>query len=216
MDEEGHLLIILHAAPTASDDADRTAAFFWKNPKGEWKSSPETSGMTALEEHLKGYQLLVDSLDREVEQTADAKEYFRILKNATPLLRATRHLLEALQAAREARKEDRKLLLMRDKAIELERAIDLAHSDARDGMEFLMAENAAEQAEFSHQATLESRRLNRLVAFFFPLATLISLFGMDDPKELIKSQSFWWIISIGILLGLIVSFIVSKGRRSRQ
>ncbi len=210
MDEDGHLLLILHQAPKASDDAERSPAFFWRNPEGEWKSSPEGGGMTALETHLETYKTLTHDLDEQVEVAQTACEYFTILKNATPLLRATRNLYEVLQKAREARKSDRKLLVLRDEAVEIERTIDLVHSDARDGMEFVIAENAAEQAKLSHQTTLESRRLNRLVTFFFPLATLISLFGMNDPKEILKTHSVWWVVGIGILLGLVLGFVVGN------
>ncbi len=213
MDEEGHLLLILHAAPEASDDAERTAAFFWRNPEGEWKSAPNSGGVASLKDHLDCYRKHIFDLDEQVEAAQKATEYFSILKNATPLLRATRHMLEVLQKAREARQDDRQLLLMRDEAVELERAIDLVHADARDGMEFVIAENASEQAELSYQATVESRRLNRLVAFFFPMATLISLFGMNSPKEVLKSGALWWVVGLGIILGCLVGLGFRKKTR---
>jgi len=210
MDEEDHLLLILHDVPRASDDGERTPSFFWRNPEGEWKSTPDKGGMTALRAHLESYRIAILALDEEVENSHSAGEYFAILREAAPLLRATRHLLEVLQKARELRKDDRKLLVMRDEAVDLERTIDLISSDARNGMEFVVAQNAAEQSDLSYQATLESRRLNRLVAFFFPLATLISLFGMDHPENLIIKSSFWSVIAVGILLGLIVGKLVRR------
>ncbi len=213
MDEDGHLLLILHEAPRAIDDADRKAAFFWRDTNGTWKSSPEPGGVAALKIHLEVYRTLIHDLDERVEAAQSAQEYFEILKEATPLLRSTRHMMEVLQKARELRKDDRQILLIRDEASELERAIDLAHADAKDGMEFVIAENAAEQSELSLRATLESRRLNRLVAFFFPLGTLISLFGMNDPQEILNNRSLIWVVILGIVLGLVVGLAVGRGQK---
>lgn len=211
MDEDGHLLLILHTVPRAEDDAERQAAFFWRDPAGGWKSAPEKGGISALKEHLDQYRAAIVQLDDQVDAATTAKQYFEILRQAAPLLRATRHLHDVLQKAREARKDDRKLLLLRDEAVDLERAIDLVSSDAKTGMEFLEAENASSLAQLSHQASLESRRLNRLVAFFFPLATLISLFGMNDPQQVVSSKAFWWVVFTGVGLGLVVRILIGAG-----
>ena len=125
------------------------------------------------------------------------------------MLRATRHLLEVIQAAREARKLDRHLLLLRDHVAGLERTIDLAHSDAKFGLEFVMAESAAAQAETSHAATLEARRLNLLVAFFFPLMTLVGLFGMNEPRTMFGYPGWWIVLVVGGLLGFVVKGLIS-------
>jgi len=167
MDEEGHLLLILHKVPKANDDSERQAAFFWLSDVGEWKSIPAGGGLAALTEHLNEYEVLITELDDKVEKAKSARDYFSILHDATPVLRATRHMMGVLQQARDARKSDRKILLLRDRAVELERGIDLLTADAKAGMEFITAEAAAEQAEIAHQATMEARRLNILAAFFF-------------------------------------------------
>ena len=215
MDEEEHLLLILHEAPQATDTSDRRAAFFWRDVSGGWKSFPQSGGISALKEHLARYKELIDALDERVEVAESAGEFFKILREATPLLRATRHASEVLQKARNLRTDDRAILLLRDEIAELERAIDLVHADARDGLEFVTAENSAEQAQISHCATLESRRLNKLVAFFFPLATLISLFGINEPRQILQSGSFWGIVALGIFLGLVV-FLAVGGRNSKD
>ncbi|MEX1048691.1 MAG: hypothetical protein WED15_04120 [Akkermansiaceae bacterium] len=39
------------------------------------------------------------------------------------------------------------------------------------------------------------RRLNRLLAFFLPLATLVVVFGMHPPGQLFRQQGFWLVLA---------------------
>ena len=87
--------------------------------------------------------------------------------------------------------------------MELERAIDLVAEDTKAGMEFSLAENTEEQSRFAHEAAVEARKLNRLAAFFFPLATLVAVFGMNPPAEVIRIPGFWLVILAGIAAGLV-------------
>lgn len=52
MDEEGHLLLILHRAPEPEDNEVRRPVLFWSRPGGDWRSAPEGGGLTALDAHL--------------------------------------------------------------------------------------------------------------------------------------------------------------------
>ena len=113
-----------------------------------------------------------------------------------------------IQKARELCRNDREILLLRDESVELERAIDLVHSDAKDGLDFVTAETSVKQAHTSHCATVETRRLNSLVAFFFPLVTLIGLFGINNPVLILTSISFWLIVILGLLLGWFLERLV--------
>ena len=121
MDEEGHLLLILHQVPQAADDEVRTAALFWRQPDGTWKSTPQPGGLSALEEHLKAYREKIHDLDTAVESAASPGDYFAVMQEVQPVLRATRHLLDVLQGARQARNEEAGLIGYRDSAAELER-----------------------------------------------------------------------------------------------
>ena len=94
---------------------------------------------------------------------------------------------------------------------ELERAIDLVANDAKSGMDFALAENTEEQSRFAHAANIEARRLNRLVSFFMPLATLVAVFGMSPPVEVIKVPGFWLVIIAGILAGFLIQ-IIPRGK----
>lgn len=213
MDEEGHLLLILHAVPQASDDEVRTAALFWQKPDGTWKSAPGAGGLGALEEHLKAYREKIHGLDHEVEKAEGPKAYFAIMQEVQPVLRSTRHLLEVLQAARQARRDEAALIGFRDEAASLERGADLVTGDAKSGMDFSLAKSAQEQSEATHRSNLEASRLNRLVAFFFPLATLVSFFSMSDPGRVMGSLSNWIVVGIGVVFGAIVLSLVTRGNR---
>jgi hypothetical protein len=213
MDEDGHLLLILHQAPEPEDNEIRKAVLLWNQPTGEWKSTPESGGLAALDAHMQTYFKNIHVLDEQVELAKTPRQYFEVMKHVTPLLRATRNMLAVMQDAREARPEDRRLINFRDRAIELERAIDLVSEDARAGMEFSLAENTEEQSRFAHEAAIEARKLNRLVATFFPLATLVAIFGMSPPAQVIAAPGFWLVLGAGIVAGLVVRLLTSTGKK---
>ena len=215
MSDDGHLLLILHRAPTPDDDEVRHPALFWCTPSGEWHSSPDAGGLDALEAHLQAYAKSIHGLDRQVDTAATPSEYFAVLRWVNPMLRSSRHQLTVLQAAREALPDERRLINARDLAADVERAVDLVASDARAGMEYSLARSSAEQAHFAHEATLEARKLNRLVAFFFPLATLVAVFGMNPPESVIVSQTFWMVIAAGAVAGLVVLTGVTFARKRK-
>jgi hypothetical protein len=212
MDEEGHLLMILHQPPEPEDAELRKPVLLWNQPGGDWRSSPEGGGLAALDSHMGHYRKNIHELDTQVEAAQTPRQYFEVMKHVTPLLRATRNMLAVMQEAREARPEDRRLINFRDRAVELERAIDLVAADVKAGMEFSMAENTEEQSRFAHDAAIEARKLNRLVATFFPLATLVAVFGMSPPAEVVKAPGFWLVLAAGIAAGLLVRMITAGKR----
>ena len=73
-----------------------------------------------------------------------------------------------------------------------DRAVELVAQDAKSGMDFALAQAAETQAQYAHAAGQEARKLNRLVALFFPLATLASVFGMNPPPQSISPDSIAW------------------------
>jgi Mg2+ and Co2+ transporter CorA len=163
--------------------------------------------------HLGAYEERIGLLDDGVEASSTPRQYFEIMRHMTPLLRATRNQSIVFQEARAARPDDRQLINLRDKAGDLERAIELVAGDAKAGMEFSLAENTEEQAEFAHQANLEARKLNRLVSLFFPLATLVAVFGMNPPGEVLSMHGFWVVIIIGIMSGLFIHYSAKPAKK---
>lgn len=210
MDEEGHLLVILHAPPKPEDDEIRHPVVFWRNPEGDWKSSPAGGGLAALHGLLASYRTVIGKLDDQVDAARSPRDFFEVMRGVNPLHRASRNMLAVLEELRKARPHERALILVRDQAVGLERAVEMVVHDARTGMDFTVAESSEAQARQALQANEEARRLNRLVAFFFPIATMAAVFGMNDPNGVLTMRGFFQVLLIGVLLGWIVRVFVSR------
>jgi hypothetical protein len=213
MAEEGHILLLLHQPPRAEDNEVRSAMVVWRNPAGEWKSAPAGGGLGGLEAHLASYRTAVHQLDEAVDSAKSPRHYFEVMRRMHPLQRATRGLLGVVQATREALPDDKRVINIRDQAVDLERAMELIAADAKAGMEFTVAESASQQAHIAELANHEARRLNRLLAFFLPLATLVAVFGMNPPESVYQSDGFWLVLAAGLLLGFFVHAVVAVKRR---
>lgn len=215
MYEDGHMLVLLHQLPKAEDDEIRTAMVAWRNPAGEWKSSPVGGGLTGLEAHLASYRTAIHQLDEESETAKSARQYFEIMRRMSPLQRSTRNMSDVLQAARQALPDDSRVINLRDQAADLDRAIELVAADTKAGMDFTLAESANQQAIAAEEANLEARRLNRLAAFFLPLATLVAVFGMNPPDTLYRDSGFWTVLAAGVMLGFFVNSLISLKNRQK-
>ncbi|MEO0017383.1 MAG: hypothetical protein RLZZ522_666 [Verrucomicrobiota bacterium] len=210
MDEEGHLLLILHVPPQPADDEVRHPLVLWRSPLGEWKSAPAGGGLAALTALLAAYRTLIGELDENVDTARTPRDYFDVMKGVNPLQRSCRSLLAVMEEARKARPDERALILLRDQAVNLERAVELVANDARSGMEFSVAESSDSQAREAQQTTIEARRLNRLVAFFFPVATMAAVFGMNQPEDILTMPGVWAVIASGAMLGWLVRAVIGR------
>ncbi|NJM39223.1 MAG: erythromycin esterase family protein [Akkermansiaceae bacterium] len=222
MNEDGHLLLILHQLPKEADDEVRTAVLFWRNPTGDWKSSPVTGGLAGLETYLTSYRKVIHELDERVENAKTARQYFEVIRQMYPLQRATRHMAEVLQATRQAMPEESRIINMRDQAADLERAVELVAADAKAGMEFTLAESANQHAISAEAATREAKRLNRLAAFFLSTSDFGGCFwneptrgGFKIPK-FFDSPSYWRRIGFGRLLTGLGEYTKSRVRRCQK
>lgn len=216
MNEDGHLLLLLHQPPLAEDDEVRAPMVIWRNPAGEWKSAPAGGGMSGLEAHVAAYRAAIHELDELVESAKSAREYFEVMRRTHPMQRSTRSMLEVIQLTRQALPGEVRIINMRDQAADLERAIELVAADARAGMDFTLAEAASQQAQSAEVANQEARRLNRLAAFFLPLATLVAVFGMNPPATVYGTRGFWLVLAAGIGLGFLVHLLVSAGHEKKN
>jgi hypothetical protein len=209
MTAEGHLLIVLHKVPQPGTSS-RDTAFLWRNPRGDWIATEGVSGLGALHEYFEPWRKLVDQLEDQMQQSPSADNYFLVLQYTTPLLRTIRNTCRTLQDAREAC-PDRDVLIARDEAGELERAIELLHTDAKNGMEFMIAKQGEEQAQRAHQIVRASHRLNLMMAFFLPLTAMGSVFGMHLSHGLESWHApwmFWGAMTTALLLGVLLVIVI--------
>lgn len=214
---EGHLLMVLHKVPTPGE-SEREAVLFWRDSKGNWKSTAGGTGLGDLMELLASFAKRVEELEALFEKASDAGAYFELLTSSAPLLRTLRNLHHALQVAREGVPTDRNILNARDKAVDLERSVELMHTDARNGLDYMIARQAEEQARHSGELVQSSYRLNLLVALFLPLTAIASLFGMNlaNGLEEIKSPAlFWGILIVGLGMGFVLKSAVTMGSKSK-
>lgn len=213
---EGHLLAILHEPPEVGDRT-RKGRIFWRKPDGTWSSDKLGEGSQSLRKHLTEYAGRLDEIESAVSHAGLAQEFFGVLRRLGPLRRAIDNLSATLQQAREAVPDDREIIVFRDQGLELKRTAELFYQDAKNGLDFSIASRAEQQARASHHAATSAHRLNLLAAFFFPIATLSAIFGMNlrhGVDEIVPSDPlplpFLLVLGIGFLGGFLLTSFVGR------
>jgi Mg2+ and Co2+ transporter CorA len=212
MQADGHLLLVLHEPPGPDDD-QRVGRFFWRDAEGSWKSNSLGTGTQALRTHLAEFAARIDKLEEQVEHAASAEDYFQVLQAIAPLHRTIRNLHVALQQAREMLPLDRELIVFRDQANDLERAAELLHTDAKNGLDYTIAHETEKQSWRIYEMTVASHRLNLLAAMFFPIATLSAIFGMNlghGLEQWSSPHTFYLVLGIGLVAGLFLMGVVAQ------
>lgn len=212
MFHEGHLLLVLHAPPKPEDD-ERKGRFFWRKPDGTWNSKEFGGGSGALGRHLAEYADIIEQLDEQEERAHSAQESFAVVEVLAPLQRAAAHLHQVLQEARALCPDDREIINFRDQAYELERRAALMYQAAKNSLEFAIAKRAEEQAIVGHEMAVAAHRLNVLAAFFFPIATLSAIFGVNlihGWERAPGPMPFLVLIGVGVLSGAILATFVRR------
>ncbi len=207
---DDHLLLVLHAPP-APDQDERQGRFFWRKPDGTWISDQLGTGPDAVTKHLDEYAGRIDALDRQDEKATQSHEHFAILEALAPLHRAARNMHTVLQDARKQCPGAREIIDLRDRAYEIERNAELLTTDSKNALDFLMARQAEAQAEAGNRMAVAAHRLNLLAAFFFPLATLCAIFGMEvrhGLEYLPAPYLFIGVILVGLLFGAVLTVFV--------
>ena len=216
MAAEGHLLLILHAPPHA-DDLSRQGRVFWRDPEGHWRAAHHADGAKALSDHLLEFRVAAEVLDAREELAESADDLFSIVSEITPLHRTARNFHMAMQTAREI-VDARDVINLRDESYNLERTTELLHQDAKNALEFLIARRAEQEAQAAFDMGLSAHRLNVLVAFFFPIATLCAVFGTNFKtglEEMWYPYPFLLTLVAGLVMGFVLKVIVTR-RPSRQ
>ncbi len=174
---DGHLLLVLHAPPER-DERQRRARLFWRDANGEWKSTNHGNDERALAKYLTEYERLLETFSR-AEDLGDVELLRRTLEGAIPVQRSVAHLHQALQDARQAIPDDRVLINFRDQAYDMQRTADILLQDVSHDLEFAAARHEEQQTAAAHQMAVAAHRLNVMAAFFFPLATISAVMGMN-------------------------------------
>ncbi|QDV72604.1 hypothetical protein [Botrimarina mediterranea] len=215
MAAEGHLLLVLHAPPKSGEDY-RVGRLFWRDRDGRWKPQGLTHNEHAIGELLREYESRVDEIDTLEDEANESSDYFEILTEIGPLIRSANNLLGVLEEARTLAKKDRALILLRDRAYALTRRLDLIQHEAQTTINYLIARRAEEQAEAVRHQTAAAYRLNILAAFFFPVATISAIFGMNlsNGLEVIDARigpaTMALLVGGGLAMGAVLSFIVTR------
>lgn len=215
MHHEGHLLIILHEPPRAGF-GERAARLFWRKPDGSWKATGSgAANIGALRLFVEEYQRAEDALEARAAAATKAADWFGLIHDTAPLLRAARGLHAALQEAREHTRTDQQIISLRDTAQDIERTLELIHSHAKSGLDFAIAKGTEDAAKNSEHVLESGHRLNLIAATFLPITALGSLFGMQLEHGLEHEHApylFWGITAVAFLLGLIVRGTLPKKR----
>jgi len=212
---DGHLLLVLHAPPGA-DQTERLGRFLWRKPDGTWMSNDLGNGPQAVGKHLDQFAKAVQDCDVQEEQATSVEDYFAVLEHLAPALRSAKNLHAVLQEARQACPEDRDLINFRDRAYEIERTAELLQTETKRSWDLLMAKKADDQAEAGRRMAASAHRLNLLAAFFFPIATLSGILGVNlahGLETVSPPQPFLAFVAIGLISGLILMAFVAAANR---
>lgn len=212
MAADGHLLLVLHEPPTAGVP-ERVGRLLWRDPTGAWKARPFGDGVQALKRHVSECAERVDRLESAWQAAVSADDYFTLLREIAPLHRTVRNLHSTLQEARELAPDDRDLINQRDRVGEIERALELLHGDAKNGLDYTVAHQAEQQAQRAYDMAVSAHRLNLLAAIFFPVATLSAIFGMNLVHGLERGSTpipFWLIVLLGLGSGMVLAQAIAR------
>ncbi len=200
---EGHLLLVLHAVPEPGSSV-RTGRLFWRAPDGFWRDDQGNHGAEEVGRLIDAYKTAAEAVEDRIAGADAAEDYFAALRAGRPLSRSLRHLVQAVQDARE-QIADPALIRLRDAAAAAERTAELALADAQSGLDFTVARRVEEHARAQH-------RLNILAAVFFPVTAIATIMGMN-LKHGFEDGPFWWFWAATILAfvaGFAVRVLVVK------
>ena len=187
-------------------------------PDGAWASTTSGQGHNAIDAHLEEYDQFLDRLDEREDAVQSPNDYFQLMRQLNPFMRASRNMHAALQQAREFSPNDRRIIDYRDRAYAIERRAELLMGDAQLALDNAVARQSESQAEAGRQMAISAHRLNLLAAFFFPIATLTAIFGMNvktgvEPDAYDSLAPFIAILGIGLLAGAMLMGFVTTRRK---
>ena len=202
----GHLLVILHELPDPDAPQHRDARLYWRTPDGTWNSSSGgPPGIATLRAHVETFVEAAARLEATGDQAQSADHWFGLVHDAGPLLRSARNLHRTLQEARDAAKDDRALISVRDLAGDAERSFELTHAHAQEGLEYTIARRAEEQSRDAQHMLEAAHRLNMIAAVFLPVTAVATLLGMNlrhGLEDWPAPWTFWITLGLCFMFGL--------------
>lgn len=203
--EDDHVLVVLHAPPT-SDSLERETVLVLRRPDGSLVAGDGTDGAARLRDLVADYRARYEECDRAYDEADSADELFALLARLAPLNRASTNMASALQAARDAARDDKFLIGMRDEGYEVSRAFDLLVVDAKLKLDHRIAKNAEEQSAQAHAMAAAQHKLNVLAAITFPIMALATVLGMNlrHGLEDLPAAFFPIVLGLGVAIGLFV------------
>jgi hypothetical protein len=206
MHHDRHLLVILHDIPDTETPHKREARLYWRGPDGTWQaSSGGGTGIGPLRGHVELFIEAAGRLESIADRASSADEWFGLIQAASPMLRSARNMHRTLQEARELAKDDRALISVRDLAGDAERAFELIHAHAQEGLDYTIARRAEEQAQGAQHMLEAAHRLNMIAAVFLPVTAIATLLGMNLPHGLESApapHTFWLLVALSVGVGL--------------
>lgn len=212
--ESGHLILFLHDVPNAGDE-ERDGVFFYRNPEGVWQNSANNTGLDELMVMVERYEDRIDTIEAKLSTPGGARVCFEVLRELAPVLRALRNLSGALVSAREqAPRHSHELIEATEESHTQERASELLFSDARNALDYSLAQETERHTQVNLELARAAHRLNLMVALFLPLTAIASLFGMNliSGLEAYPPWLFWTIFGGGVTIGLIVRYFINYAK----
>jgi len=212
MVHDGHLVLVTHVVPITGDVV-RKAALFWRSPEGAWRAAGEAKGnVAALNDLIEAYRTRALQLENDLEHAKTASDYFAILNAVAPFLRAARNLHKTLQEARD-KVNDPQIIALRDTASDVERTAEIVATDARSGLDFVVAKQAEAQAKLSDHIARSSHKLNLVVALFLPITALGSMLGMNLVHGFEKTGEpwlYWGAVAFSFIVGFALRAAINR------
>src|SRR5690606_3368516 len=100
--------------------------------------------------------------------------------------------------------DDPEIINLRDLAGDAERIFEMTLQDARNSLQFLLAQQAEKQSAEAANLARAGHRLNLLAAFFLPVTAISAIFGVNLPSGLetaLAPALFWLIAAASIVFG---------------
>jgi hypothetical protein len=211
-----HLLVVLHLVPSPGVN-EREALVVLRRPDGRYLANGFEGGEHQLRKLLADYRARFEQLDQLYDAANTPDALFALLEQLVPVNRASTHLADALQSARDLVKEDRLLIAMRDESYEISRSFDLLVSDARLKLDYRTAKDAEMQSMQSARMAAAQHKLNVLAACTLPVTALAGILGMNITHGLEHRSKamFWVVLGLGFLIGFAVkAWVVARSVRS--